>query len=451
MCSLGVVMSANRLKIEVNALKEGMFVSDLDRPWHETPFPLQGFYIRLDDDVQALTKYCKYVYIDVLKQKAKTVHKTHIPFDRNPKRAEKKSDTHTVSLPPLVIKSPKTYETVNSIHKEVAKAEKLHRHIYEAISHVFACVSGDNPLLLKETVKETERVAEGMVESVIRNPDALIWLSKMNDQDSHSYQHSVKASIWSLVFGRHLGLDKTQLKSLAMGVLLAHIGKTKISEEVLDGVAESDSSFEADYQKYIQHSLDALLTMEDLPKGVLSIVEFHQERHNGTGFPKGVTGERIPLLAKIAGLVHYYQELISPRNDDAGLSPLAAVSKLYELRNISFQQDIVERFIEAVGVFPTGTLVELSSNEIGIVTGHNQDRRLLPKVMVVLDENKQKLKHAKLIDLKELSLSGKSKAAIFIKDSLPKGAYNIDENQYLLSGATSKWSWRHITSSIAVN
>ena len=191
--------------------------------------------------------------------------------------------------------------------------------------------------------------------------------------------------------------------------------------------------------------------MGELPKGVMAIVEFHQERHNGTGFPKGVTGDRIPLLAKIAGLVHYYQELITPRNNDLGLSPLAAVSKLYELRNISFQQDLVERFIEAVGVFPTGTLVELSSNEIGIVTGHNQDRRLLPKVMVVLDEHKQKLKHARIIDLKELSSSTKSNDAVFIKDSLPKGAYNIDENQYLLSGATSKWSWRHIASSIAAN
>ena len=226
-------MSANRLKIEVNALKEGMFVSDLDRPWHETPFPLQGFYIRLDDDIQALTQYCKCVYIDVQKQKTKTVHDAHTPFDRKPKRVEKKVDTHTVTLPPLSIKSPKIYESVNSIHKEVAKAEKLHRHIYEAISHVFASVSGDNPLYLKETVKETEKVAEGMVESVIRNPDALIWLAKMNDQDAYSYQHCVKASIWSLVFGRHLGLDKVQLKSLAMGVLLAHVGKVKVLQNLI--------------------------------------------------------------------------------------------------------------------------------------------------------------------------------------------------------------------------
>ncbi len=443
-------MSTKRLKIEVNALKEGMFVSDLDRPWHETPFPLQGFYIRLDDDVKALTQYCKYVYIDVQKQKSKSISVEHAPFDKKPKPVEKKVDSHVVNLRPIVIKSPQAYQTVCSINKEVSKAEKLHKHVYEAINHVFTSVSGDNLIDLKRTVKETETVAEGMVESVIRNPDALVWLAKMNAQDAYSYQHTVKASIWSLVFGRHLGLDKVQLKSLAMGVLLSHIGKAKLSQEVLDN-SESNIANQAAYQEYIQYSLNALSTMDDLPKGVIQIVEYHQERHNGTGYPKGVTGEKIPLLAKIAGLVHYYQELITPRNNDAGLSPLSAVSKLYELRNISFQQDLVERFIEAVGVFPTGTLVELSSNEVGIVTGHNQDRRLLPKVMVVLDENKQKLKHAKVIDLKERSLTGRETDAVYIKDSLPKGAFNIDENQYLLSGATTKWSWRHIASSIAAN
>jgi hypothetical protein len=186
--------------------------------------------------------------------------------------------------------------------------------------------------------------------------------------------------------------------------------------------------------------------MDGLPSGVAAVVEFHQERHNGTGYPKGVTGERIPLLAKIAGLVDYYQELITPREDTLGMSPYDAVAKLYELRNIGFQKDLVEKFIEAVGVYPTGTLVELSSEEVGIVTGHNKDRRLQPKVMVILDSQKRALKHGKVVDLKEVN---KDRNVLSIKDSLPKGAYDIDEQRYLLSGATSKWSWRHLASSFA--
>jgi len=446
-------MSDNRMKIEVNSLEEGMFVSDLDRPWHETPFPLQGFYIRVDDDVKALTDYCKHVYVDVKRQKSKGSYEKHAETDKPKKKVDSNSNSNApepiVKLPPIVIKAPQSYQLSTTIKKEISRSDKLHKHVYEAIGHVFSAIEQGGEV----SIKETETVAEGMVESVVRNPDALVWLSKMNDEDAHSYQHSVKSSIWALVFGRHLGLNKVMLKSLAMGVLLSKIGKTKLTTDLLGNEEQLSADQQTEYQQYVQYSVALLNDMDDIPCGVSSIVEYHQERHNGTGFPKGVTGEKIPLLAKIAGLVDFYQDLITPPDARLGLSPLDAVSRLYGLRNIAFQQDLVERFIEAVGVYPTGTLVELNSQEVGIVTGHNADRRLLPKVMVVLDKHKQPLKCGKVIDLKEQSESKRkaraSHEALYIKDSLPKGAYDIDENQYLLSGATSRWSWRHIAGSLA--
>ncbi|KZY38485.1 MULTISPECIES: HD-GYP domain-containing protein [unclassified Oleiphilus] len=438
-------MSTNRLKLEVNALKEGMFVADLDCPWHETPFPLQGFYIRMDDDVKALSEYCKFVYVDVKREKVKTVHANHaVPSSEKGKKGISGSSENNpeIELPPIVVKAPHHYEASVSINKEVARVEKLHRHVYDAIDQVFLTVEQGGDV----SIKETESVAKGMVESVIRNPDALVWLSKMNEIDAYSYQHSVKSSIWALVLGRHMGLKKEMLETLALGVLLSHIGKARVAQKVLDAYPDLESSQLSAYQQYVEKSVELLTEIEGLPSGVASIVEFHQERHNGTGYPKGVTGERIPLLAKIAGLVDYYQELITPRDDELGMSPYDAVARLYELRNIAFQKDLVERFIEAVGVYPTGTLVELSSEEVGIVTGHNEDRRLQPKVMVVLDAQKRAMKCGKVVDLKEVN---RDRNVLSIKDSLPKGAYDIDEQRYLLSGATSKWSWRHLASSFA--
>jgi HD-GYP domain-containing protein (c-di-GMP phosphodiesterase class II) len=299
------------------------------------------------------------------------------------------------------------------------------------------------------TIAETETVAEGMVESVVRNPDALVWLSKMSEEDAYSYQHSVKSSIWALVYGRHLGLDKPLLKTLAMGVLLSHVGKVNFPNKLRDKAEDLTADELSMYQKYVEYSVDILEKMEDLPDGVISVVKFHQERHNGTGYPQGVTGGKIPLLAKIAGLVDYYQSLINPNNGSQGLSPLQAVSKLFELRNIAFQEDLVERFIEAVGVYPTGTLVELSSREVAIVTGHNLDRRLFPKVMIVLDDHKYPLKDAKIVDLKEWNQNKAGDDGLYISESLPKGAYNIDENEFLLTGAKSRWSWKHFAGSIA--
>lgn len=439
----GELMATNQIKIEVNSLKEGMFVSELDRPWSETPFPLQGFFITEDKDIRILADYCKHVFVD-MQRKSDRIYENHASIE--PSKAKEAivqvQEGKVLELPPIVVKSPHNYCVSNPMKKEVAKAVKLHKHVYEAIDNVFATIHQGGEI----SVKETESVAQGMVDSIVRNPDALVWLAKMNEDDAHTYQHSVRASIWALVMGRHLGLDKTMLKNLAMGVLLCHIGKTRIDSELLSDVDQLQGESLAAYQQYVQHSVELLEEMEGIPSAVVSIAKFHQERHNGSGYPQGVTGDSIPLLSKIAGLVDYYQGLIIPRENHLGLSPLDAVAKLYELRNIAFQQDLVEKFIEAIGVYPTGTLVELNSNQVGIVTGHNEDRRLMPKVMVVLDENKQPLRSGKLVDLKEWNLNRKQNELLLIKDSLPKGSYNIDETAYLLSGATSKWSWKHIAS-----
>lgn len=441
-------MSTNRVKVEVNYLKEGMYIADLDCPWHKTPFPLQGFYIRKDDDVKALAGYCKFVYVDERKCRTKHVYESRISVKSKLKVARNiKEDaaSQVVILEPLVIKSPQTYEMKTTIKKEVAKAGKLHQHVYEAIAGVFETLYSGSEV----SIAETESVAEGMVESVLRNPDALVWLSKMSEEDVYTYQHSVKSSIWSLVFGRHLGLEKQLLKTLAMGVLLSHIGITKLPSQLRNNAGTLSEDEQRLYQSYVNYSVEMLEGMNDIPSAVVSIVKFYQERHNGTGYPLGVTGGRIPLLAKIAGLVDYYQSLIDPKDSSQGLSPLQAVSKLFEMRNIAFQEDLVERFIEAVGVYPTGTLVELSSHEVAIVTGHNLDRRLFPKIMIVLDDHKYPLKDAKLVDLKEWNQNKVGDEGLYISESLPKGAYNIDENEFLLTGAKSRWSWKHFAGSIA--
>jgi len=436
------------MKIEVNHLKEGMYIADLDCPWHQTPFPLQGFYIRNDDDLKALTEYCKHVYVDERKSRVKQVYERKVtsnPEAKQKLRVEEGSASQVVMLTPLVIKSPQIYKAKTTIKKEAARAGKLHQHVYDAITGVFNTLYNGGEV----SIVETETVAEGMVDSIVRNPDALVWLSKMSEEDVYSYQHSVKSSIWALVYGRHLGLDKPLLKALAMGVLLSHIGKTKLPSELRDKSEALSADERRLYQNYVEYSVDILEGLDDLPSGVISVVKFHQERHNGTGYPQGVTGGRIPLLAKIAGLVDYYQSLINPRDGSQGFSPLQAVSKLFELRNIAFQDDLVERFIEAVGVYPTGTLVELSSHEVAIVTGHNLDRRLFPKVMIVLDDHKYPLKDAKVVDLKEWNQNKVGDDGLYISESLPKGAYNIDENEFLLTGAKSRWSWKHFAGSIA--
>jgi HD-GYP domain-containing protein (c-di-GMP phosphodiesterase class II) len=441
-------MATQQQKIEVGNLKVGMYIANLDRPWCETPFPLQGFYIRSNDDIQKLERFCKYVYVD---KKTITTAVSDLSLSSVSRKGKTtkpnkqiRSEAAIFEMPPIRIRNPVKYEQESSLKVEIKQAEKVKNQVYASLDQIFNLAKQGQHISLKETAT----VASSMVETVTRNPDALVWLTRLDDHHNKSYRHSVNASVWALIFGRHLGLDKALLSQLAAGVLLAHIGKSLLSEHLLETPIEELSAEElATYRSYVDLGVDILNNSGHAPKSVISVVQFHQERHNGTGYPIGAMGDHIPLLAKIGGLVDYYQSLIEPLSMVRALSPSEAVSRLFELRNIKFQADLVERFIQAVGVYPTGTLVELDNNEVAVVIGNNQERKLLPKVMIVLDGDKQPYKPAKVVDLKAWNEQEKASKPIKIKGCLAKGSYDIDASKYLVTGATSKWSLKHLFAS----
>jgi len=120
-------MSVERVKTAVSNLQEGMFVAGLDRPWHETPFPLQGFYIRAEDDRKAIAQFCSHVFIDSKKTRVKNAHAEHAAF--NPSKASssgvKKCGQAALELPEVVIKSPESYKSEVSIHKEAERVKPV--------------------------------------------------------------------------------------------------------------------------------------------------------------------------------------------------------------------------------------------------------------------------------------------------------------------------------------
>ena len=178
-------------------------------------------------------------------------------------------------------------------------------------------------------------------------------------------------------------------------------------------------------------------TTQGVPPEVLHIVRNHCERFHGSGYPQGLMGDKIPFLAKVAGIVTVYDAVTNPRHSKFPLAPSKAMAKLYDMRNVEFQEELVVQFIQALGIYPTGTLVELNTGEIAVVVEQTFARRLKPKVAVVIDKNKSTLKEPLVIDLfedfsdklrkaeKRGQPSNSIKPIEIIKD-LERGVYNID-------------------------
>lgn len=430
-------LGIKQVKLSVNEITVGMFISGLDRPWNQTPFPLQGFYIRESEEIQELKQHCRHVYIDVIKGNA--------PLDTRlktlsgaPPAASKDYRTPPLTKQPAVapikVRASVYPTTVVPIAKELEQAKALHRDVYGALASVLKQLEGSGHHSV--SVGATKRTAGMMVDSVLRSPDAFTWLSRVRAKDEYTYSHAVRSAVWGILFGRHIGLSKADLDVLALGILLKDIGKTRLPKHVLEASARNRTEQQV-FEKFVDYGIEILRKMPDIPPRVTSVIKTHRERINGSGFPEHLRGDRIPLLGKIAGIVTFYDEIVNPRGQAHPLPPSKAVAKLYELRDIEFQADLVVEFIRAVGLYPTGTLVELNTGEVAVVVEQNFQRRLKPKVMIVMDAYKQPLLTPIMLDMaeddreKQARLeSGRARAEdverIEIVQDLEPGAFDVD-------------------------
>jgi HD-GYP domain-containing protein (c-di-GMP phosphodiesterase class II) len=169
---------------------------------------------------------------------------------------------------------------------------------------------------------------------------------------------------------------------------------------------------------------------EDVDREVLGIIENHHERLDGSGYPRGTQGASIPLLARIAGLVDTYDAMISPRPYAHARTSHEACLELLDCSGHQFQEALVEQFVQAIGLFPTGSMVELNTGEVAIVVAQNSTRRLKPELVVVLNSAKSRRTIPKLVDLNNQSIAAEGER--WIARELHSGTYGISSEEFFI-------------------
>jgi HD-GYP domain-containing protein (c-di-GMP phosphodiesterase class II) len=405
-------------KISVGELEIGMYVSRVDRPWLDTPFLFQGFRIRNDHDIESLQRYCKHVFIDESKDEDKPDDIPLKTFASLPLTAE------LASIPGMP-KRRVAYEDAVAVEKEMTRARDTKHALGEAVDQVVSNIQVD-----KKIDAETMQPAVGdMVQSIIRNPDALLWLTKLRSVDSYAYDHAIDTSVLAVMFGRHLGLPKDQLQDLGLTGLLFDIGKLKLPQDMLSKPGKlTDEEFDL-VRKHVDFGIEILSQSSGVSERIIDGVRNHHERHDGRGYPSGLRGAEIPIFSRIIAIVDCFDAITSPRPFRAAISAHHAIRQMYEWRDTEFQAQLYEQFIQCLGVYPTGTIVELSSGEVAIVVAQNRTRRLRPRVMLILDEEKVALERNTIVDLSD-ELPGRGQRPLEIINSHDTGAFGIDPKLY---------------------
>ncbi|MGB5277538.1 MAG: HD-GYP domain-containing protein [Gammaproteobacteria bacterium] len=414
-------MEAQRLtekKVKTLYLEQGMYVSNLDRPWLDTPFLIQGFVIKDDDEISLLKKYCEHVFIDT----AKGIDTEQYIHDSNKLKTNARLEQCLVDHTKLA-----EYVDAKTPAEEMPAAKAA---IDEASNRVIAIMEAVkvNEIIDAEQVRD---VVSPILESVIRNPDALMWLTQMRHKDSYTYAHSLDNCALAVAFGRHMGLPKADLNILAMGLLLMDIGKMKIPAAVLNKSAPlTEEEFDL-VRGHVKHSVEILKKSEGIDADIINIALTHHERFDGSGYPAGLTGIATPVYGRMAAIIDCYDAMTSHRPYSKPVSAYAALQEIYNWRNKYFQEELVEQFLQCLGAFPTGTLVEMHSGEVGIVLAQNRTRRMSPKVMLLLDRNKKSLPEYMMVDLMNQPFEYDQNPLTIVR-GLDPGAYGIDPAEFYL-------------------
>jgi putative nucleotidyltransferase with HDIG domain len=404
-------------RVFVTDLEIGMYVSRLDCDWSDTPFPLQGLPITSREDIESLSRFCKYVFVDT--QRQVTPDRSLRPPSVVVKRP---AVIHRPAAVSLRLVSRHAYADTASFDDEMPRAKAA----FDTVAD-FAVQMVDD--LRQGRVVEPQAVEDAvrpMVESVLRSGDAFFWIESLRRRDGYTYQHAIGCSTLAAAFGRHMGFEGDAIVSLAAGGLLMDVGKSQLPEELLsrDGPLNDD---EWDIAR--QHVGEGVAILDHsgvVDNEVRDMVATHHERFDGTGYPAGLAGTEIPLAGRMAAIIDTYHAMSTPRPYRAAVSQHVALRELYAGRDREFQGELVEQFQACLGVYPTGTLVELNTGEVAIVMVQNQSRRLQPRVAILTRPDKTHLDDFLIVDLmRQVEIVRRE-----IMRTLPPHSHGIDPREY---------------------
>ncbi len=317
------------------------------------------------------------------------------------------------------------YEDKKTVEEEISVAVDAFTRTSELLSHVIADIRVGNRL----QIDSVEEVIEGMVDSMIRNPDAMMWVARMRESSNSIYGHGLNVAISLVAFGRHLGYPKESLSHLGMLGLLLDVGKIKLPQTLLEKTSGlTPEEFEL-MKTHVNLGLAELYKTPHIHPDVLEGIAQHHERMNGTGYPAAISGEKISIFGRMAAIADSYSAMTEKRSYADAVSPHEALQMLSNWSGPQFHPDMVEQFIQSIGAFPVGSLVELSSGEVAVIATHNKLKRLKPKVLVVTEADKTVRKHPKTLDL----IYDVSEKPIYIRRGLPNNSYGLDTTEFYLN------------------
>ena len=268
--------------------------------------------------------------------------------------------------------------SATSLGNEIPRARSVYADAFEHIRELMSDTQGKSV-----DMTAARPCVEAVIQSLNRNRDALIALTKLKKNDKDTHTHSVNVAIIAIAYAQYLGLPQDKLPLVGLAGLFHDYGKIFIPQVVLNAPRKLNDAEFAVMKAHPVLGYEQLVSVPDILPEVLQGALQHHEKYNGCGYPRGLAGNDISEIGRMVGVADIYDALTSKRPYKGAMYPHKALGIMFELRGKDLHEEDVAQFIRMVGVYPVGSVVEMEDGSMGVVSAANDELPLKPTVTIV--------------------------------------------------------------------
>ena len=376
------------VSLPISELQPGMFVDSVCKQRSDAKIKIKSRGMVRDKAIiaQLLSKGVLELKIDFSQSEIEVPEK----YRPQPKAEEK-------AEPKIKLSSSKPVKSTvkeKSLEQEFAKASQQFDQHSQQLKNLY----GELTIGAKLDVSLLNQVSNDIVDSVLRNSNAMAILSRLRDKDGYNWRHMINCTILMSVFAKYLGIKSEQIQQLALGAMLHDVGHTKLPQGLINKTENvNEFEFKA-LKKHVVQSLGLVKGEAGISNLIMDMILNHHERIDGSGYPRGLSGTKISKPARMMAIVDVYDAMTSERPHQSGEEPIHALRYLLANKH-QFDAQLVQKFIKCLGVHPVGTIVRLTNDRLALVLEGNKQSPMKPKVKVFYNT-----KHKHHITGKDLDL-----------------------------------------------
>lgn len=365
-------------RVPVDCLRVGVFIR-LELGWFQHPFSMNRFKIKSRDQIDTLRKLGITTVICVPEKS------DQLPLSSPEHVSLGESELDQLHAPD---KSPlsdalwtKKKEQILQLQATRRQFKACENQFRKTLDHV-KNVMGNLKTTSEAAVYEANHMIGDIVSSLLEQKDIVIHLMNSAAKGEEFYYHSLNTSVLAMILGKECGLDAEKLQKLGLGLLFHDIGKTRIEKRLFYKQTPLTQPELKLVQLHPQYGHEMLSRMEDFLAESMEIITSHHETINGKGYPQGLGGEQIPTLVRIASIANAYDNHCNKLDVNKSLTPYQALSFMFGRQKDELDTNLLAIFVRTLGIYPPGTIVELSTGSIGIVVSTNSSNSLRPSVLL---------------------------------------------------------------------